>query len=43
MDGAPEYIVQDEVTYTNPDLPFGASAVEKGEVLLAYLTLSWIW
>jgi long-chain fatty acid transport protein len=42
-DGALEYLVGNEVTYSNPDLPFGPNAAEKSEMLAVQLTLSRIW
>lgn len=43
LDGAIEYRVHSEVVYTNPDLPFGADAVEESESLAVFATLSRIW
>jgi len=43
LDLGVEYDLRNAVTYTNPNLPFGANATEKGEVLVLHATLSHLW
>ncbi len=43
VDGALEWSVRNDETYTNPELPFGANAEETGETLTLHLRLSRRW
>lgn len=38
-----EYIPSQKVTYTNPNLPFGVNAEERGEMISLYVTVSRAW
>lgn len=41
--GGVEYLLGNEVTYTNPELPFGPGAEERSESIALHLTLSRRW
>ena len=43
IDGGIEYVFKNEVTYTNPNLPFGPNAKESYEFASLHLTLSRRW
>jgi long-chain fatty acid transport protein len=43
LDAGIEYGLSRKVTYTNPSLPFGPNAQERGEVLVLHATLSRVW
>ena len=43
IDGGIEYALKNEVTYTNPTLPFGADAKESYEFMSLHMTLSREW
>jgi long-subunit fatty acid transport protein len=43
IDGGIEYAFKNEVTYTNPNLPFGPNAKEAYEFASLHLTLSRRW
>ena len=43
IDGAVEYQVDEKITYTNPNLPFGPDAQAETEAVVLYLMASRSW